>query len=131
MKLLDTNICSAIIKHDANALKYFSNSQRSEIYIPTIVRAELHYGAFNGAKIERSLKDINALLAPLQDAPFSLDAARVYGQLRAELRKKGKPIGPNDLIIAATAIAHGFALVTNNTREFSQVEGLRLEDWLS
>ena len=61
--------------------------------------------------------------------PFDDAAAEAYGRLRAELARRGMPIGPNDLMIAAIALAYGFTLVTHNTSEFSRVPGLRLEDW--
>ena len=61
--------------------------------------------------------------------PFDDDAARKYGEIRSALSRLGKPIGPNDLMIAATALVHGAVLITHNTREFSRVEGLQIEDW--
>ena len=130
MKLLDTNICSAIIERHPKAFTSFAESSPDEIYVPTIVQAELYFGAFNGNREEKSLLEIEGLLSNLHLIEFSPQAAKIYGQLRARLRKEGKPIGPNDFIIAATALAGGFTLVTNNTQEFSQIEGLRLEDWL-
>jgi tRNA(fMet)-specific endonuclease VapC len=66
---------------------------------------------------------------PFSSLPFDDDAAEVYGRIRTQLEKSGKPIGPNDLLIAAIAIAHDATLVTHNTGEFSRVEDLRYEDW--
>lgn len=130
MKLLDTNICIAIMKGHSNAVAALAASQPNEIIVPTIVRAELYFGAYNRTKTKNTLADIENFLAPLQSLEFSLQAAKTYGQLRADLKKRGRPIGPNDLIIASLALAHNFALVTNNTQEFSMVKGLLVEDWL-
>ena len=63
--------------------------------------------------------------------PFNDQAAEAYGRIRARLGTQGTPIGPNDLIIAATAIAHNVTLITHNTREFSRVDSLRIEDWVT
>jgi tRNA(fMet)-specific endonuclease VapC len=130
VKLLDTNICTAIIKGHANAVAALAASQPNEINVPTIVRAELYFGAYNGTETKSTLVDIENFLAPLQSLEFSPQAAKTYGQLRADLKKRGRPIGPNDLIIASIALTHSFTLVTNNTKEFSAVKGLLLEDWL-
>jgi tRNA(fMet)-specific endonuclease VapC len=130
MKLLDTNICSAIMAGHPQAVTALVASQSTEIIVPTIVRAELYFGAYNSTRTKRTLADIEDFLRPLQNLEFSIQAAKVYGQLRAELKKQGKPIGPNDLVIASMALANSLTLVTNKTREFSMVKGLRLEDWL-
>ena len=74
---------------------------------------------------------MDEFLIPYRSLPFDDECARVYGQIRARLTKAGTLIGPNDLLIAATAIAFGTVLVTHNTREFSRIEGLSLEDWQS
>jgi tRNA(fMet)-specific endonuclease VapC len=130
VKLLDTNICSAIIGGHPKAVATLATSQPDEIIVPTIVRAELYFGAYNGTKTKSTLAEIENFLAPLQSLEFSPQAAKTYGQLRADLKKRGKPIGPNDLIIASLALAHNLTLVTNNTKEFLMVKGLLLEDWL-
>ena len=72
---------------------------------------------------------LDELFSNLDSLPFDDDAARKYGEIRSVLTRLGKPIGPNDLMIAATALVHGAVLVTHNTREFSRVEGLQIEDW--
>lgn len=118
------------MKGHSNAVAALAASQPNEIIVPTIVRAELYFGAYNGTRTKSTLTEIDSFLAPLQSLEFSPQAAKTYGQLRADLKKRGRPIGPNDLIIASLALAHSFTLVTNNTKEFSMVRGLLLEDWL-
>lgn len=72
---------------------------------------------------------ITSFWEPFTSLPFGDDGAEQYGLIRAELKRQGRPIGANDLLIAATALAYDLTLVTHNTREFSRVPGLRLEDW--
>lgn len=87
------------------------------------------YGAFKSQRQSSSLHTIEAFLSGYPNLDFDADTARIYGQLRAELEKKGTPIGPNDLQIAAIALAHNLTLITHNTSEFSRVTNLSLEDW--
>ena len=72
---------------------------------------------------------VESFLLPFEIVPFGEKSARVYGRLRGDLESKGMTIGPNDLLIAATALAYGAVLVTNNVREFKRVPGLSLEEW--
>jgi len=94
-----------------------------------IVKAELYYGAYKGTRLESNLVLYQEFFSELVSLPFDGNAAAVYGRIRARLEALGTPIGPNDLQIAAIALANDLILVTHNTREFSRVEGLRLEDW--
>ncbi len=77
----------------------------------------------------QTLSEQNMFLDQFVSLPFDDKAALVYGQIRAQLAAQGTPIGPNDLMIAAIAIANGVTLVTRNTREFARVTDLRIEDW--
>ena len=80
---------------------------------------------------ERNQLALTLFLANIDVIPFEDDAAVEYGRIRADLKRKGTPIGANDLMVAAHAKSLGVTLVTNNTREFERVEGLMLEDWAS
>jgi tRNA(fMet)-specific endonuclease VapC len=95
----------------------------------SVVRAELLFGAFRSKRQTQNLERTNAFLAGFQSLPFDDEAAYRYALIRAELSAKGQLIGPNDLLIAATALAHGAILVTHNSAEFSRVPGLLIEDW--
>lgn len=97
----------------------------------SVVRAELIYGARRSARVEVNLNRLKSFAAPLQSLAFDDRCAHDYGLIRAELAAQGKPIGANDLLIAAMALAHDLTLVTHNTGEFSRVAGLRIEDWES
>ena len=87
------------------------------------------WGAFRSQRREANLSLLRTLFAAFPSFPFDDAAAEEYGRLRAALAARGTPIGPNDMLIAAIALAHDLTLVTHNTREFGRVEGLRLEDW--
>ena len=95
----------------------------------SITVAELQYGVAKSTRPELNALALAALLAPLDVLPFDDAAAAVYGAVRAELERAGAPIGSMDLLIAAHALALGRTVVTNNTREFSRVTGLNVEDW--
>jgi tRNA(fMet)-specific endonuclease VapC len=89
----------------------------------------LLYGAYRSARQEDNLRLLATLFQLFKSLPFDDAAADAYGRIRADLTARGTPIGPNDLMIAAIALAHHLILVTHNVREFGRVEGLHLEDW--
>ena len=127
---LDTNICIRILNGSSqSAIDRFEEIDLDEIAIPSIVAAELFYGANKSVKRDHNLTRFRAFLAPLRIAVLTSAAIETYGEIRADLERKGTPIGANDYFIAAIAKANGGVLVTNNTREFSRVDGLTLEDW--
>jgi tRNA(fMet)-specific endonuclease VapC len=102
------------------------------VYLCSVVLAELVYGALHSAPAQQAANV--ALVAGLRiqftSLPFDDPAAEKAGEIRARLAAKGQLIGPHDLLIAGIALANGFTLVTNNTKEFSRVPGLTIEDWL-
>lgn len=127
--LLDTDICIYVInERPPHVLQAFLRHESEGLGISAITAAELHYGVARTGS-SRNLKALYKFLAPLEIAPFDLAAAEVFGQVRAWLTAQGTPIGPSDTQIAAHAQALGVTLVTNNTREFVRVPGLRLENW--
>lgn len=100
------------------------------VAVSSISAAELYFGVAKSAQPERSRRDVQNLLGSVVVLPFGVTAAEGYGMVRYYLQRRGLPIGPFDLLIAAHAIAENATLVTNNTREFSRVPTLALEDWL-
>ena len=96
---------------------------------PVFVKAELYYGAMKSSRAADNLVLLEEFFANFDSLPFDDDAARKYGEVRSSLARIGTPIGPNDLMIAATALVHGAVVVTHNIREFSRVAGLDIEDW--
>lgn len=132
MKLmLDTNICIAIIKQKPkDILKRFSAYQVGDICISSVTLAELRYGVSKSQYQEKNQVALNEFILPLEVASFDEAAALYYGMLRATLEKQGKPIGSLDTMIGAHALSLNVTLVTNNTREFDRVAGLKLLDWI-
>ncbi|HMP83069.1 MAG TPA: type II toxin-antitoxin system VapC family toxin [Verrucomicrobiota bacterium] len=128
--LLDTNAWITYLKSPQSPVRArLEKLQPAEIHLCSVVKAELLHGAEKYGNRERRLDILRELFTPYVSLPFDDVAAARYGQLRHELEVVGDVIGPNDLMIAAIALAHGLTLVTRNTSEFSRVRGLTLEDW--
>ena len=132
MLLLDTNLCIQILNNRSPYIQdHFLQHSPEEIALCSIVKAELLYGARHSQRVEANLQLLKRFFQPLQSLPFDDRCAEEAGQIRADLATQGNPIGPNDLLIAATARAHDAVLVSHNTKEFSRVTNLRLVDWES
>jgi len=128
--LLDTNACIEYLNgRSRRVVESLQSKTPEEIVVCSVVKAELRYGAERSRNPREAFAVLDEFLTPYRSLPFDDECARVYGRIRAQLAQAGNPIGPNDLLIAATAIAFGAVLVTHNTREFSRVEGLAREDW--
>jgi tRNA(fMet)-specific endonuclease VapC len=110
-------------------LQRFREYRMGEIGICSVVAAELAYGVAKSGST-RNRQALEMFLAPLMNLPFDEDAIWAYGELRAELERKGTPIGSLDTMIAAHALSLRCTLVTNNTREFAKVAGLTLDNWV-
>ncbi len=127
---LDTNICIYFLKGiNDNLRDRLFEKHPDNIKICSIVKAELLYGAEKSIKREENLKNIKKFLFPFEVVGFGENEANTYSLIRSDLEKEGKVIGPNDLLIAATVLENDGILVTNNTKEFERVKGLRLENW--
>jgi len=129
--LLDTNICIYLIKHHPPAVrKHFERLAPGDVGISSITVAELEYGVQKSRFPEKNQSALTRFVLPLEVPAFDAEAALAYGHVRADLETRGVPIGALDLLIAAQALALGVVLVTNNTREFRRVRGLRVENWV-
>ncbi len=128
--LLDTNILSDLVKHPQGPIaNRIAAAGEETVCTSIIVAAELLYGAAKSGS--KKLADrINLILSTIEILPLEIPAEREYGKLRHYLLSKGTPIGPNDMLIAAHALATGLTLVTGNIGEFSRVPGLKVENWL-
>jgi tRNA(fMet)-specific endonuclease VapC len=129
--MLDTNICIYTIKNQPSQVRDAFIRHQDQMSVSTVTAMELIYGAEKSVVPEKNLGVIEGFLARLAVVDFDLHAAEHTGQLRAELQKHGKPIGPYDQMIAGHARSLGLILVTNNEREFERVPGLRIENWVA
>jgi tRNA(fMet)-specific endonuclease VapC len=129
--LLDTNICIYIIKKKPpQILKTISKTDFDDIGISSITLGELEYGVEKSSNSERNRIALIEFLSMVEIHSFDDRAAREYGILRADLERKGKTIGPFDMLIAAHARSLGIILVTNNEKEFRRVSDLKVENWV-
>jgi len=128
--LLDTNILIYVLSGRYPALRaHIDGLAPGRAATSVVVCGELHYGIAKSLRREGALQRLNALLDLIPELPLPVDAAKQYGDIRAELSIHGTPIGANDLWIAAHARAARLTLVTNNVREFQRVKGLKLQAW--
>jgi tRNA(fMet)-specific endonuclease VapC len=132
MKLmLDTNICIAIIKQKPiDILQKFSAYQVGDICISSVTLAELRCGVAKSQYQEKNQAALDEFILPLEVAGFDEAAALVYGALRASLEKQGTPVGALDTMIGTHALSLNLTLVTNNTKEFNRIVGLKVIDWI-
>jgi tRNA(fMet)-specific endonuclease VapC len=129
--MLDTNIISDLIRNpQGRAAKRIAKAGEESICTSIVVAAELRYGCAKRGS-ERLLKAVEGLLAEIEILPMDIPTDDEYGKIRSELEAAGKPIGSNDLLIAAHARAVGATIVTADTGEFKRVRGLKVENWLA
>lgn len=127
--MLDTNMCIYAQKNSPQVIAKIQDNFQYGIAISAITLAELQYGVQASANIEKNAVALYRFLSIVEVLDFDSGAAMEYGKIRADLRKKGTPIGNMDMLIAAHAKSENLIVVTHNTREFERVEGLELEDW--
>lgn len=128
--MLDTDTCIAIIKKNPVPLKRLRGKSIGQVGLSSITLGELAFGAARSGRPKDAHAALAEFLLALEIAGFDDHAAMRYGAVRASLPRRGKPAGPLDTLIGGHALALDAILVTHNTREFSPMEGLRLEDWL-
>lgn len=128
--LLDTNVCIRFLNGRNPSIRQRMSQQKAEeIVLCSVVKAELLLGVAKNEHPEGRYNKIKPFLDRFASLPFDDSAAISYAEIRADLERRGLPIGPNDLQIAAIAIANQLVLVTHNVREFSRVKELKFEDW--
>lgn len=128
--MLDTNVCIRVLRDRPRLVAERFRREAGSLAISTIVLYELLYGAANSARPTFHREQVADFQSRLTVLPFDEKAGGHAAEIRAELGRDGRPIGPNDVLIAGHARSIGARLVTGNLREFGRVEGLRCEDWL-
>lgn len=127
--MLDTNMCIYAQKNIPQVIEKIKNNFQYGVAISSITLAELQYGVQASANVEKNTIALYKFLSIVEILDFDSSAATEYGKIRADLKRKGTPIGNMDMLIAAHAKSENLIVVTHNTREFERVAGLKLEDW--
>ena len=129
--MLDTNTCVFLMKNMPSVVEQYKANRNSGVSISVITSAELYFGVYNSASPQKNAANLANFLLGVETLAFDDGAAMEYGRIRAALKKQGTPIGPLDMLIAAHALSCDLTLITDNTREFERVKGLRLANWLN
>lgn len=128
--MLDTNVISDLLRNPhGRAAKRIAEVDPDAICVSIITAAELRYGCAKKKSV-KLLAHVEAVLESVQILALEVPVDAKYGNIRADLEAEGKPIGPNDLLIAAHAYAAGAILVTDNVSEFERIQGLKVENWI-
>ncbi len=128
MKILDSNTIIHYLQGRDGVVARMKSASPRDLRLPSVAAYELAYGSLKSGS-DRRKRSLDAIFADLVQAPFDSSAATEAARIRVQLEFRGLAIGPLDLMIAATALSIGATLVTHNTREFSRIKDLRLEDW--
>jgi tRNA(fMet)-specific endonuclease VapC len=128
--LPDTNVCITLLRQrDSRLIARWKSVKATDIVLCSVVVYELRYGAERSSDPVREHAKLDVFLSPFTSLPFDDQSALMCAEIRAELERTGRIIGPHDLQIAAIALQHELTLVTHNTGEFSRISKLKLEDW--
>jgi tRNA(fMet)-specific endonuclease VapC len=125
--LLDTNAANSLNRETPSFMERRLGFSPKDFGISSIVAFEMFYGAYRGTRVQANLSEMDRL--QLEIVPFDRNDAQAAGRIRAQLQRLGTPIGPYDILIAGQALARDLTLITRNVREFSRVDGLRVENW--
>ena len=129
--LIDTNMCIYIMnRRPPEVIKKFKQFEPGDIGISAITVSELQYGIAKSKHRKKNQLRLEEFLTPLEILIYDENAAGAYGDIRFQLEKLGRPIGPLDLLIAAQAISRKLILVTNNDKEFNRIKNLKVENWI-
>jgi tRNA(fMet)-specific endonuclease VapC len=131
IRLLDTNTCIYFLNRASEGIiKRFKELSPSHIKLPSITVAELYYGAEKSRFKSRNLERVKRFVSTFEIISFDEKACTTYAKIRYSLERSGTTVGPMDLLIASIGLAYSFTVVTNNVKEFTRIEGLKLENWL-
>ncbi len=129
--LLDTNICIYLLNGNAALNEKVANIGISSLSITNSVLAELYFGAFNSRRTAENLDRIKRFKKNLNIMPDSEASAEIFGRIKSNLKSKGRRIDDFDILIASIALKDNYTIVTNNLKHFSQIDGLKIENWLN
>jgi tRNA(fMet)-specific endonuclease VapC len=129
MRMLDTDTCIRIIRKEPRFIEKHSRQVAGTVFISVVTYHELHFGCLQSANPERKLAALRDFMSELRILPLTSASAKCSAEVRESLAARGNPIGALDTLIAGHALEHELTLVTENTREFSLVDGLPLENW--
>ena len=129
MYVLDTNTLIYFFKGMGGVSEVLLNKSPQDVKIPAVVIFELEVGIAKSNSPEKRIKQLEELTSVIETIPFGSREAKISASIRADLEKMGTPIGPYDLLIAGTAVAHGASLITRNTKEFERIKTLQIENW--
>ncbi|MCK5522378.1 MAG: type II toxin-antitoxin system VapC family toxin [Thiomargarita sp.] len=129
--LLDTDTCIYLLNGELKVKNRVAQVGVESLAVANMTKGELYFGAYNSNQVENNLKRIQAFFTMQAPEVLPLDekVMEIFGQLKAELRQKGQPIGDIDLLIAGVAISNNLTLVTNNTKHFERIPHISLENW--
>jgi len=128
--LLDTNIIIYALKNEAKIKSKLKSHSSDNVYMSSITFYELYYGAYKSKLLSKNIETIELLSTAFNILPFTYEDSICAGEIRASLEKKGKTIGPYDILLAAQALSNVMTLVTNNDREFKRIKNLCIENWM-
>ncbi|MCF6301179.1 MAG: type II toxin-antitoxin system VapC family toxin [Proteobacteria bacterium] len=129
MFVLDTNTLIYYFKGQGKVKNHLWATSPKDIAIPSIVLYELEVGIAKSSSPDKRIKQLKSMCSVVKVLPFTDKEAHITAQIRANLEKSGTPIGYYDYLIAGTALANNGILITNNTKEFQRIDGLKLENW--
>jgi len=130
-RLLDTNTCIYFLNEKSDSIiRHFKQMSPADIKLPSITVAELYYGAEKSKAKVKNRQRVEQFVSPFEIIPFDEKACHTYGKIRCNVEASGKLIGPMDLLIASIGLARGYVVVTNNTKEFKRIRGLKVENWI-
>ncbi|MDY6857621.1 MAG: type II toxin-antitoxin system VapC family toxin [Thermodesulfobacteriota bacterium] len=130
MYLLDTEIIIYSLKADERVKQNLQYHLNDPLKISAVTLMELYYGAYKSKKVESNLAKIRTIESSLEIVPISEELVEIFGLLKSNLEKTGKPLDDFDLILASTALSFNLILVTNNEKHFEGIDGLKIENWL-
>ena len=129
MYLLDTDILIYSLKAHEIVQQNLRHHLHDPINVSAVTLMELYYGAYKSQKIANNLAKVKTIENSLEIIPVNREMIEIFGVLKSDLEKAGKPLDDFDLILAATAMSHNLIIVTNNEKHFGRIDGLKMENW--